>query len=160
MISIYNLYEKIKINKKFVKDIVKKTISYVKKNYSSEFDCNVIFVNNRYIKKLNKKYLNRNYSTDVIAFSMEEGKKIKDPLSLKRNDLGDVFISTEKAKIQACHLKHSLKKEITILTIHGVLHLMGYDDIKKKNKKMMDFCAYSILKRIKLNYKTSENLYK
>ena len=95
------------------------------------------FVNNKTIQELNRKFLNKNSPTDVLSFPVgEEGADGK-------YYLGDIIISVPKAQEQALERKHSLEREIEILTIHGFLHLMGYEHFKglekeeKKIKKLM-----------------------
>ena len=64
--------------------------------------------------------------TDVIAFSMEE-----------KGVLGDILVSTDTARRQAKEEGHSLLTEVKILAIHGILHLLGYRDKKKKERERM-----------------------
>jgi len=148
MIGVYNLQKSIKVNHQFVLEVAQKTIRSVKRFHSNKYSVNIIFVNNRYIKRLNKSYLNRNYATDVIAFSMEEGQRLKDPSSCKEKALGDVYISAEKARTQAKRLGHSVKREIAILVIHGILHLTGYDDISRIDRMKMQRKTEKILNLI------------
>ncbi len=75
------------------------------------------------IKELNKKYRNKNQATDVLSFPLEESR-------LKKHDilpLGDIFICLPFAVKEAERQKISLEKEMTWLTVHGFLHLLGYD---------------------------------
>lgn len=87
----------------------------------------VTFVDNQEIHKLNKKYRNKDYPTDVLSFqTSNDGNYDVDPeTGLKL--LGDVIISLEKAKEQAEKYGYSLQQEIGFLTTHSVLHLLGYD---------------------------------
>ena len=79
-------------------------------------DLNIIFVDNKYIKQLNKKYKKRNYPTDVLCFDV--------------GDLGaDIFISTDTASTNAKKFKTSFFYETTLYIIHGLLHLAGYKDL-------------------------------
>ncbi len=90
-------------------------------------------VDNREIRNLNRKYRGVNRATDVLAFSQREGefKKISPGL------LGDIVISLPQAKIQARALGHSFKEEMAVLIIHGILHLLGYDDGNVNQRKRM-----------------------
>lgn len=74
----------------------------------------VSLVDNKTIKALNKKHLGRDYATDVLSFNYDEGEY-----------LGDVVVSTEKAKEQAKSYGNTYEQEIADLVAHGVLHLMG-----------------------------------
>lgn len=89
-------------------------------------EVSVTFVNNEQIKELNNKYRKKNIPTDVLSFPMsKDGSYEKDPANGAKI-LGDVVISLEKALEQAQKYGHSLQKEISHLTVHSVLHLLGY----------------------------------
>jgi probable rRNA maturation factor len=120
---------------------LKKEISELKKfvkfsvNELNIKDCyfNIIFVNNDYIKDLNKNYRNIDRETDVITFALEDDKTVISKVRV----LGDIYISIDKAISQAEEYGHSLKREISFLTIHGILHLLGYDHMNEKDEKKM-----------------------
>lgn len=86
------------------------------------------FVDSLTIKKINRDYLNHNYSTDIISFNYSGDDEILD---------GEIFISVRDAEFNAKKYKESLNKELNRLVIHGILHLIGYDDKKKSEKKIM-----------------------
>lgn len=79
----------------------------------------VTLTDDKEIHKLNKKYLNRDYPTDVLSFNIDE--KMEDGTYY----LGDVVINTEQAERQAKKTKNGTQKEISELTAHGILHLLG-----------------------------------
>ena len=92
------------------------------------------------VRKLNRNYLGRDTDTDVLAFHMspleaEPATFILPPDGT--HHLGEVIISYPQAVIQAGEEAHSIKKEIAILVIHGVLHLLGYGDETPELKKQM-----------------------
>ena len=89
---------------------------------------NIVFVNDSKIRELNKAYLNHDYATDVIAFSLGDDKKILE---------GEIYISVETARNQAMEFKVSLTNEILRLGIHGALHLAGYEDNTIAKKELM-----------------------
>lgn len=102
----------------------------LKEESISSCSAGIKITNNIEIKKLNQKYLNKNYPTDVLSFSDEE-----DP-----NYLGDMVISLEKANQQAQERNISWEKELQRLLIHAMLHLVGYNHentSQAKAKKMM-----------------------
>ncbi len=78
------------------------------------------------IRQLNKKYRKHDKITDVLSFILE-------PKPL----LGEIVICLKQATKQAVRQHHSLTKELVILTIHGLVHLFGYDHIKFKDRKIM-----------------------
>lgn len=96
---------------------------------------NVIIINNEEIHKINKEYRGIDRPTDVISFALEDYKDIK-----YENDyrvLGDIYISIDKVKEQAKEYGHSEKRELAFLTVHGLLHLLGYDHMEKEDEKVM-----------------------
>jgi len=107
----------------------------------------VLFTDDAEIKDLNQKFRGINRPTDVLSFSMIEGEEIKSPEP--SIILGDIVISLETASHQAQKIKHSLEDEITLLLIHGFLHLLGYNDEKKEDKKKMSLKTRFYLKKFK-----------
>ncbi|MEO0072107.1 MAG: rRNA maturation RNase YbeY [candidate division WOR-3 bacterium] len=97
---------------------------------------NIIIVNDQFIKKLNKNFLGRNYPTDVMAFPLAKSKELIMP---KEEVLwGEIYISKDRAQIQAQELSITLDKEICNLITHGILHLAGYShQAMKKIEKML-----------------------
>jgi rRNA maturation RNase YbeY len=87
----------------------------------SRAELSVALVNNREMRKLNAKYRQKDYPTDVLSFPTANGL----PIDVKL--LGDVVISVEKAEEQAKQRGRTLNQETATLLIHGVLHLLGYD---------------------------------
>ncbi len=95
---------------------------------------NVILVDNNYIHKINKEYRGIDKETDVISFALEDNI---DEVKLEFRILGDIYISIEKAREQALLYEHSFLRELAFLTVHGLLHLLGYDHIDKKDEEVM-----------------------
>jgi probable rRNA maturation factor len=104
----------------------------------------ITFASDRFVRRLNKKYRGLDTATDVLAFAMKEGEwpEIQPQL------LGDVVISVDTAKKQALDLGHSLNKELAILLVHGILHLIGYDHMRPSEAKKMQALENKILKDI------------
>ena len=94
---------------------------------------NVIIVDNEYIHKLNKDYRNIDRETDVITFALEDDKTFNPEVRV----LGDIYISIDKAKSQSVEYGHSLLRELCFLAVHGMLHLLGYDHVKKEDEEVM-----------------------
>lgn len=95
---------------------------------------NIIFITQDEIKKINKEYRNIDSVTDVISFALEDDSTF---VETEYRILGDIYICLDRAKHQARDYNHSLKREICFLTIHGILHLLGYDHITEKDEKIM-----------------------
>ena len=94
---------------------------------------NVIIVDNDYIHNLNKEYRHIDRETDVITFALEDDKTFNPEIRI----LGDVYISIDKAKSQSIEYGHSLLRELCFLAVHGMLHLLGYDHMEKKDEEVM-----------------------
>lgn len=96
-------------------------------NFEGPAEINVTFVDDEEIRQLNHKYRNIDASTDVLSFPMgKDGQyDINPETGLKM--LGEVVISIPHAVSQANEYGHSLQREIAFLTVHSVLHLLGYD---------------------------------
>lgn len=95
---------------------------------------NIIIVDNETIHSINKEYRGVDRPTDVISFALEDDKSF---VQTELRILGDIYISIDKAREQAENYGHSLKRELSFLTIHGLLHLLGYDHMEEKDEKEM-----------------------
>ena len=93
--------------------------------YSAEIS--VTFVDNHEIRKLNAEYRNKDIETDVLSFPMGENGVYDENHATGAKILGDVVISIPKALEQAQLYGHSFEREVGSLTVHSVLHLLGYD---------------------------------
>jgi len=123
-----NIKEEIKLMKKIIKHALK-----LEKVKNATF--NIIIVDNKEIHNINKTYRKIDKPTDVISFALEDNKEEK--IFSKKRVLGDIYISIDKAKEQAKEYGHSLKREICFLSVHGLLHLLGYDHMEKEDEKIM-----------------------
>ena len=116
---------------KEVKKVIKKAIE-IENLDNLEF--NIILVDNNYIHELNKNYRGIDRPTDVITFALEDVDDFKD---IDTRVLGDIYISIDKACSQAIEYGHSLTRELCFLAVHGFLHLLGYDHMKKEDEEVM-----------------------
>ena len=123
-------------NEKVDLDEEKKIIEYALKHENLEnVEFNVIFVDGKPIRKINKEYRNIDRVTDVISFALEDGE---DNISFEFGRLlGDIYICVDKMKEQAKQYGHSLLREQGFLTVHGLLHLLGYDHMTKEDEEIM-----------------------
>jgi len=85
-------------------------------------ELSVVLTNDAQIHELNRDYRHKDRPTDVLAFAMREGE-----LGDVGNELGDVIVSVETARRQAASAGHDLLAELTMLLVHGILHLLGWD---------------------------------
>lgn len=96
-------------------------------NFDSNAEVSVSFVDNERIHQLNLMHRNVDRETDVLSFPLGENGEYDTNLSTGAKLLGDIVISVEKAMEQAELYNHSLQREIGFLTVHSMLHLLGYD---------------------------------
>lgn len=103
---------------------------------------NIVLVNNKRIQKINKEYRNIDAVTDVISFAFEEVNDVNyDDIRF----LGEIYISYERCCEQAQEFGHSVRRELCYLAVHGLLHLLGYDHMNEKDKKVMRTIEEEIL---------------
>ena len=148
MISIYVVSESNLWNKKIKKadiffnsltKIFPKKYRFIKKKIS----LTILLSNNKNIKKLNKKFRNKNKSTDVLSFPSEKKLNIK-----KSPYIGDIVVSYEFMNKPKVLSTLEFKSKVTKIFIHGFLHLLGYDHIKLKDFKKMLTVEEKIYKTI------------
>lgn len=129
----YEIFNETKIVINEIEDL-KKVLDYaIKKEKINNSEFNIIFVDNKTIKKLNKNYRNIDLETDVISFALLDDFNINIDYKL----LGDIYISIDKAYTQALIFNHSKTREVCFLAIHGLLHLLGYNHLTKEDKTIM-----------------------
>lgn len=115
-------------------ETVQKLLEYaVKREKIEDAVFNVIIVDNDKIHEINREYRHIDRPTDVISFALEDYHDIDYDFRL----LGDIYISYDKALGQANEYGHSLLRELSFLTIHGLLHLLGYDHMEKEDEEIM-----------------------
>ena len=94
----------------------------------------VVFVGDEEIQKINREYRGFDRITDVISFAFEDNQKmVYNNIRL----LGDIYISIPQMRRQASYYGHSEKRELSFLTVHGLLHLLGYDHMSKEDESIM-----------------------
>lgn len=90
-------------------------------------DISIIFCSDNYILDVNMKYLSHDYFTDIITFDYCEGKTLS----------GDLFISIDSVRENASFYGSEFSDELNRVIVHGLLHLIGYDDHNEKDRKIM-----------------------
>ena len=111
-------------NKRKIKHWLKDTIVNEKKKVG---DINYVFCSKEYLKKMNNDYLSKNYETDVISFDFSKDNKIS----------GDIYISTETVKKNSSIFNVGFINELKRVMVHGLLHLLNYNDKSKQDQKIM-----------------------
>ena len=126
MIKLYNLYEKEfeQIDGKLITIWLK---SVVKNENKSIGKISVIYVDDNYLLDINIKYLKHNYFTDIITFNYNQGLNIS----------GDLYISIDTIKSNAEFYDTNFKNELLRVIVHGVLHLLGYNDCEESEQIVM-----------------------
>ncbi len=100
-------------------------------------EVSVTLTNNDHIREINRNYRNKDAATDVISFALNEGEEPEIIDGPEINMLGDIIISIERAMDQAEEYGHSLERELAFLTVHGMMHLLGYDHIEEEDRLEM-----------------------
>ncbi|MFC1674765.1 rRNA maturation RNase YbeY [Candidatus Omnitrophota bacterium] len=125
-VSIKNLQRKIPVYPKRIKRAALKTLVSLGVNRPGEVA--VFFVTEKRIRELNAKYLGQPCATDVICFDLARDR---------REIMADIFICTAAAVKNAKTYKTSTEGEIFLYLVHGLLHLLGYNDRTQKERKRM-----------------------
>ena len=118
-------------------------------NAESRF-LSVVLTTDKNIHEYNREYRSVDRTTDVLSFAADEGD---DLLAPPDGFLGDIMISIPRAREQAKALGHSTEREILFLTVHGVLHLLGYDHMRPEDEQIMLPVQRSIVEGIELSVK-------
>lgn len=113
-------------------------------NMNLNYEISVSFVTNEEIRNLNNHYRQNNKETDVLSFPFE------DDFDIGINILGDIVISMEKAKEQAMDFGHTLERELAYLTVHSLLHLIGYNHMTEEEKQTMRSREKLIMKKLQI----------
>ncbi len=115
----------------YLDKVIKRTLKHEK---IKEAIFSIIFVNEEEIKKINKEYRGIDRVTDVISFAFLDNDNINDKEVLV---LGDIYICIPRMISQSALYGHSIKRELAFLTVHGLLHLLGYDHQNKEEEEKM-----------------------
>lgn len=115
----------------FLNDVINRTLE-MEKVKNANFS--IVFVDNEKIQYLNKNYRNIDKITDVISFAFEDNQKV---VYNNVRFLGEIFICIPRMLEQAQDYGHSRERELAFLTVHGLLHLLGYDHMNLEDEKVM-----------------------
>lgn len=108
-------------------------------------ELSVLFVGDRAMRSLNRRYRGKDKTTDVLSFSLREGAFSH----IQPHILGDIVIAVPTAARQAAEAGHALGREIEVLLVHGLLHLLGYDHERSDDEeKRMKRRELQLLKRM------------
>lgn len=96
-------------------------------------EISVVFVDEAEMRNLNRNYRGADKATDVLAFPMNEGRFA----AINPDLLGDIVVCVPAARKQAERRDQSLERELSVLLVHGLLHLLGYDHAHEKQERLM-----------------------
>lgn len=117
---------------------IKRAIELIVDLYDvTENEVSITLTTDEIIHNLNKNYRGIDRPTDVLSFAFRESDE-PEIVNSESDILGDIIISVERATSQAHDYGHSLKREIVFLTVHGMLHLLGYDHIDDDDRIEME----------------------
>ena len=133
--------------KMLVRNAIEETLDY--EQYGNVCEVSVSFTDNKGIWELNKKFRGIDRPTDVLSFPLfdYEGESEEPPVDELMGMLGDIVLSLEQAKAQAEEYGHSFAREVAFLTVHSMLHLLGYDhetgeedetDMRRRQSEIME----------------------
>jgi len=122
---------------------IKRAVETIGKIYDVEnSEVSITLTDDETIHRLNKKYRGIDRPTDVLSFAFRESDEpeiLYDTEEDKAEEtLGEIIISVEKAASQAKEYGHNLLREIVFLTVHGMLHLLGYDHMEEEDRLEME----------------------
>jgi len=123
------------IDLKLVEKVVEKVLLLYKKKNK---EVSIGFVGDQVMKKLNFQYRGKDNPTDVLSFVGED------------NDLGEILINFQQIKRQAKKFGNTDEQELIFILVHGLLHLMGYDDETEKDRLAMIKLGEEVIKNLKL----------
>jgi len=156
-IFVTNIHPQLKINLRKMEELVvrilKKESAYIGRGTARraptkfpqrKSNANIILIDDKFMRRLNRKFAKRAGTTDVLSFEMSERihsgkedenlfKELADPEGV----LGEIYINLDQAKKNAQDYKVKFTDEVALLVTHGVLHLLGYDHKKKSDFLIM-----------------------
>ena len=142
-----------------VKSLVKSAIRAALENEKFPYDplISVTFTDNEGIREKNREYRGIDAPTDVLSFPMYDFKNGEKPLPGEICELGDIVLSLERAAEQAEDFGHSYEREVAFLTVHSVLHLLGYDHVNSEEEELeMRQHQRAIMRRLGLEVRREE----
>ena len=136
-----NLYQ----NYDYLNEVINHTLEVMD---AKESIFTIIFVTKEEIHELNKQYRGVDRVTDVISFALED---VNDVSLSDIRVLGDIYICIDRMKEQAIEYNHSETRELSFLTVHGLLHLLGSDHQTKEDEEVMFNLQRKILSDLNIN---------
>lgn len=139
-VEVYNK-TKAKINLALVDTVTKAFLKFYKK---SKLDVVIIFIGDKEMQIMNRDYRHKDKVTDVLSFTESDSPDAQADL------LGQIFIDYQQIKRQAKEFEQSDEDELVFILVHGLLHLLGYDDATEEEAQIMEDLGKSFIKKLKL----------
>jgi probable rRNA maturation factor len=139
-VEVYNK-TKAKINLALVDAVTKAFLKFYKK---SKLDVVIIFIGDKEMQIMNRDYRHKDKVTDVLSFTESDSPDAQADL------LGQIFIDYQQIKRQAKEFEQSDEDELVFILVHGLLHLLGYDDATEEEAQIMEDLGKSFIKKLKL----------
>ncbi len=132
---------------KDLRNIVKKCCvgALYSEGYKGDFEVSVSFTDNEKIHQINLMHRDMNKATDVLSFPLLDEDGFPENPDTGCKMLGDIVISVEKAIEQAGEYGHSFEREIAFLTVHSMLHLLGYDHVTSEEDEKVMFAKQDLI---------------
>lgn len=138
-----------------VKMLIRRAVEAALQYEGVEEDCevSVTFCDNEGIREINRKFRNIDRATDVLSFPLFDEDGMDAHVEELDCMLGDIVLSLERAREQAIEFGHSFEREVAFLTVHSVLHLLGYDhelsdeddaDMRKRQTDIVNGMGFSV----------------
>lgn len=115
----------------------------LKAEKSKKSSLNIVLTDNSGIRVFHRRFLGKKGPTDVISFGHSDMKELG-----SQDHLGDLVVSVEMAKRRASTYGHTLHEELVLYVIHGILHLLGYEDHRKIQAQRMKVRQETLLKKL------------
>lgn len=139
-VEVYNK-TKAQINLALVEDVTKAFLKYYKK---SKLEVVVVFIGDKEMQSMNKAYRHKDKVTDVLSFTESDNDEPQPGL------LGQIFIDYQQIKRQAKEFSQTDQEELVFILVHGLLHLLGYDDRTEEEAQVMEDLGKAFIKKLKL----------
>lgn len=143
-VLIHNQQDAVPVPGRYLRAAIRRTLA--REGRRDPVEVSLALVEDEAMRALNRRYRRRDRSTDVLAFSQEEGPAVPEaPAGGAARLLGDVVIATPTALRQAARAGHPVDRELAFLAVHGVLHLLGHDDDTPAKARAMRRLGNAIL---------------
>ena len=120
--------------KMLIRKAILASLSY--EGFSNKIEVSLTFTDNEGIRKLNKEFRSIDKETDVLSFPLTDYESTSFPIDEPEASLGDIVISLQRADEQAKEFGHSFEREVAFLTVHSMLHLLGYDHVNSEEEDL------------------------